>query len=57
MMNLCHDAHWSRAFKDADNGGNVERGGNDNNGSAREGKLVDSRGREVEASMQQTSSK
>ena len=48
----------SRAFEDADDDQGVEskRGGEDA-GGAREGKLVDSRGRDVEASTQQPASK
>jgi hypothetical protein len=44
------------AFEDTANGCGVERGG-DNDGGAREGKLADLRGQEVEASMQQPASK
>ncbi len=44
------------AFEEAGNGHRVERGG-DNDDGAREGKLADSRGQVVEASMQQPPSK
>ena len=41
--------HWSRAFNNAGGGRSVERGGDDEDGSARDGsardgELVDSRG-------------
>ena len=54
--------HWSRAFNNAGNGRSVERGGNNEDGSARDGsardsKLVDSREQEAEASTQQPTSK
>ena len=53
--------HWSRAFNTAGDGHSVERGGNGKDGSARDGsagdgELLDLRGREAEASMQQTAS-
>jgi hypothetical protein len=47
---VCH------AFEDAPNGRSIKRGA-DNNGKMMEGKLVDSRGQEAEASMQQPASK
>ena len=54
--------HWSRAFDNTGDGRSVERGGDDEDGSARDGsardgELVDSRGREAEASTQQPASK
>ena len=57
----CGRPHWSRAFNNAGNGHSIERGGDDEDGSARDGsardgELVDSRGREAEASTQQPAS-
>jgi hypothetical protein len=54
--------HWSRAFNNVSDGRSVERGGDDEDGSARDGsardgELVDLRGREAEASTQQPASK
>ena len=48
--------HWSRAFHNAGDGRSVERGGIDKDGSTRDGELVHSRGREAEASTQQSAS-
>ena len=53
--------HWSRAFNNAGGGRSIERGGDDEDGSARDGnvrdgELVDSRGREAEASTQKPAS-
>ncbi len=42
--NSCHVTHLSRAFKDAGDGHSIERGGDEDDGSSREGKLVDLRG-------------
>ncbi len=54
--------HWSRALNNAGDGRSIERGGDNEDGSARDGsardgELVDSRGQEAEASTQQPASK